>query len=229
MVILKHRILNWRFTLSFSSVKMTFFSFYANFFWHRDIFFVLLQHYLFVHGHTGIKTNMVSDKHSEHQLMARMEQLYRQFHTRLYLYALTILENEDDAKDAVSDVMQQIWEQWHDNPEIITPGPAFLYTAVRNRSFDKLRHSRVTGRYAEAMRSTEMFAYDEQVEEYETRVERIRDAIAQLPEPGQTVLRHTYFKHLTYKQTAEILGMSENMVHKHMLRMFRLLREIMAK
>lgn len=173
---------------------------------------------------------MSNSMQKEHRLMGRMEQLYKQFHTRLYLYALTILDNEDDAKDTVSDVMQQIWEQWHaDGTEECIPGAAFLYTAVRNRSLDRLRHSKVTGRYAEAMRATEAFDDDGQAEEYETRVERIRHAISQLPEPGQTVLRHTYFKNLTYKQTAEILGMSENMVHKHMIRMFRLLREIMAR
>lgn len=116
---------------------------------------------------------MSNSMQKEHRLMGRMEQLYKQFHTRLYLYALTILDNEDDAKDTVSDVMQQIWEQWHaDGTETGMPGASFLYTAVRNRSLDRLRHSKVTGRYAEAMRATEAFDDDGQAEEYETRVER---------------------------------------------------------
>jgi len=160
--------------------------------------------------------------------MRRMELLYEKFYVKLYLYALTFIGNEDDAKDIVSDVFQQIWEQWKQAEDnTAPPGASFLYISVRNKCLDKLRHERVAGKYVEALKASACIICDDDVPEFEARIQRIHDAISKLPEPGQTVLKHTYFKNMTYKQTAKMLGMSENMVHKHMLRMFRLLREML--
>lgn len=43
------------------------------------------------------------------------------------------------------------------------------------------------------------------------------------------ILRCTYYDKLTYRETAEKLGISENMVHKHMLKVFKQLRKLLSK
>ena len=41
---------------------------------------------------------------------ARMEALFKRFYRPLYLYALTFLRDEDQAKDITGGVFQTVWE-----------------------------------------------------------------------------------------------------------------------
>ena len=63
-----------------------------------------------------------------------MEQLYEQFYRRLYLFALAMVGDEEDARDVVSEVMVSVWQQWQSDADK-TPTKSFLYTATRNRCF----------------------------------------------------------------------------------------------
>lgn len=70
-----------------------------------------------------------------------MELLYKKFYVLLYRYAQTFLDDEDEAKDVVSDVFQRIWESWQQMDEQLINqldvSATFLYTSVRNRCLDK--------------------------------------------------------------------------------------------
>lgn len=158
--------------------------------------------------------------------MARMELLYKKFYRKLYLYAQTFLGNEDESKDVVGDVFQMVWEDWQqDGGRFSDPSGAFFYTTVRNRCLDNLRHTQASEHYADMLRATSPMLTDERVVEYERRIAQLHEAVLALPEPSRSVLRCVYYKKFSYRQTAEHLGMSENMVHKHMLKVFRLLRQ----
>ena len=158
--------------------------------------------------------------------MARMELLYKKFYRKLYLYAQTFLGNEDESKDIVADVFQMIWEDWQEDAgRFSNPTGAFFYTTVRNRCLDSLRHTQASEHYADLLRATAPLMTDERVMEYERRITQLHEAVLALPEPSQSVLRCVYYRKFSYKKAAEHLGMSENMVHKHMLKVFRLLRE----
>lgn len=172
---------------------------------------------------------MIGRRYRDRENMERMELLYKKFYVKLYLYAQTFLGDEDEAKDIVSGVFQRVWEDWNngDGKHITEPGSSFLYTAVRNRCLDKIRHNRASDNYAQMVNGSGRLENDEEVADFEQRIEKVHEAVKQLPEPGQTVLRCVYFLKLSYRQTAEKLGMSENMVHKHMVRMFRMLREML--
>lgn len=159
-----------------------------------------------------------------------MELLYKKFYVLLYRYAQTFLDDEDEAKDVVSDVFQRIWESWQQMDEQLINqldiSAAFLYTSVRNRCLDKLRHEKATNHYASLVKATESLVSDDEIVEFEKRITMLRKAIDQLPTYEQMVLRSVYFQHLSYKETAAQLNMSENMVHKRMTKAFRLLREM---
>lgn len=159
-----------------------------------------------------------------------MELLYKKFYVLLYRYAQTFLDDEDEAKDVVSDVFQRIWESWQQMDEQLINqldiSAAFLYTSVRNRCLDKLRHEKATNHYASLVKATESLVSDDEIVEFEKRITMLRKAIDHLPTYEQMVLRSVYFQHLSYKETAAQLNMSENMVHKRMTKAFRLLREM---
>ncbi len=159
--------------------------------------------------------------------LGEMEYMYKQFYVSLYRYAHTFLDDEDEAKDLVSDVFQKIWDTWQVSEEMQQAPPAsFLYTAVRNKCLDKLRHDKACENYASFVKATESLVTDREVEEFENRIAKLHEAIDRLPAYEQMVLRSVYFQRLTYKEAAAQLNMSENMVHKHMVKAFRLLREM---
>jgi RNA polymerase sigma-70 factor (ECF subfamily) len=157
--------------------------------------------------------------------MQRMKLLYEKFYARLYRYALTFMDYEEDASDIVGDVFMTVWEDWQrEESTIIQPPASFLYTAVRNRCLDRLRHHQASKNYIQQMTAASNLTNDADVEDFEQRIVKLYDAIKQLPELDQQVLNCTYFKNLSYKQTADQLDITESMVHKHMLKVYKLLR-----
>ena len=130
-----------------------------------------------------------------------MELLYKKFYVLLYRYAQTFLDDEDEAKDVVSDVFQRIWESWQQMDEQLINqldvSATFLYTSVRNRCLDKLRHEKATDHYASLVKATESLVSDDEIVEFEKRITMLRKAIDQLPEYEQKVLRSVYFQHLS--------------------------------
>ena len=150
------------------------------------------------------------------QNIKEMELLYKKFYTLLYRYAQTFLDDEDEAKDVVSDVFQRLWESWQQTEEHLDVSPTFLYTSVRNRCLDKLRHEKASDHYASLVKATESLASDDEIIEFEKRITMLRKAIDQLPAYEQMVLRSVYFQHLSYKETAALAkraGFEMLMVH----------------
>lgn len=68
----------------------------------------------------------------------RFEKIYTENYTRLYYYALHIVNEEETAKDILNDVFTALWN----NIETIDLSKinAYLMASVRNRSVDHLRH-----------------------------------------------------------------------------------------
>lgn len=166
----------------------------------------------------------MQDNHS----LAQMEFLYKKFYVRLHRYALTFLGDEDEATDVVGEVFLQIWESWQVGATINERKniAAYLYTRVRNSCLDHLRHRKAIDNYNTLLKATSPFTTDAEVEDFEKRITRLREAIENLPPSDRRVLKAVYFEHLSYKEAAERLEMSENMIHKHMTKAFRQLREM---
>lgn len=154
----------------------------------------------------------------------QMELLYKKFYRKLFLYALTYLGEEEEARDMVSDMFVQLWYKWKEEQTVRTPSASYLYAMLRSRCVDKLRRQEVENRYLQQLEK-DRFDNEEDVKEYEQTVSRLYTAIQQLPEPGKTILHHCYFDHMTYQQTADKLQMSLPMVKKHMAKIFQLLRD----
>ncbi len=161
------------------------------------------------------------------EMLLRMELLYKKHHRQLYLYALTFLENSDEAEDVVNDAFEQVWRQWQDGELRTETSPGYLYRLVRNNSLDILRHRKVHTRYTQLSIATESITTDDEVLAFEKRIVDLQHAVEQLPEPGRTILKNCYFKKLTYKQVAEEMQITVNVVHKNMVKMFQLLRSML--
>lgn len=157
--------------------------------------------------------------------MQLMESLYGKFYKQLYIYALSFLSDEDDAVDIVSDFFSDLWQQWQYADDITPPPSNYLYTSIRNRCLDRLRHDQVHRNYALLAETRETLDNTDEVEAYERKLSELGHIIEGLPEPKRSIMTCCYFKRLTYKQTAEQLGLSVSSVKKHIMRVFKMLRQ----
>ena len=162
---------------------------------------------------------------------ARMEALFKRFYKPLYLYALTFLCDEEQAKDITGGVFQTVWEMLREGS--LTPDDrqavGFLYTTVRHRCLDKLRHDKAIDRYTRLQVGTTPLGTEEEVMEFEQRIQQVKEAIEQLPEPEKSILKCTYFRKMTYQETAELLHTSVNMIHKRMSIVFKMMRKMLKE
>lgn len=158
-----------------------------------------------------------------------MEQLFHDYYARLYLYALNFLDDEDEAKDVVSNVFALIWQKWQRTENAENPGATYLYTAVRNSCIDFLRHTKAKENYGQFLERYYQSEYNDDMDAYESRIQTVSLLIEQLPEPDKSILNCCYFKRMTYKETAEKLQLTLVVVKKKMLKVFKFLREELRK
>jgi len=162
-------------------------------------------------------------------MIAQMEKLYGLFYQKLFLYALSFLDSEDEAKDVVGDVFAHVWNQWERQGATGTANQAYLYRLTRNRCLDILRHDKARLNYATFLQAMPAPDSDEEAGLYEARIQQLRQAIEQLPEPGKSILHCCYFRRLTYQQAADHLNLSLVTIRKNMLKVFKILRKALNK
>ena len=151
------------------------------------------------------------------------ERIFKENYARLYHYALTFVDNGETCRDVVSDVFERLWAEY----ETLLPDSrlAYLFTCVRNRCIDILRHRQVKGRYA-AFYSLDLkngiLASDRDEEERLARVEKVID---RMPPQRRFVLEQCFFHKKTYKEVAAVLGITTDGVKKHITTALRNLRD----
>lgn len=158
-----------------------------------------------------------------------IEAAYEHYYTQLYLYALNIMNDEEEAKDAVGDAFEAVWVRLKEGSFDEKAIKHYLYTTVRNNCINRLRHTEVTSNYVKLMKATSDFTVAGDADSLEDNVVTLYNEMDKLGEPDRTILENCYFNGLTYQETAERMGLTLSYVKKHMLKIFRKLRESLKK
>ena len=155
------------------------------------------------------------------------EQLFKQNFERLYYHSLDIVHDEDVARDVGSDVFVNVWRL----RETIAPDTAlsYLYTSVRNRSLDQLRHrSRHVPLMEEVIQELENYS-DTDWEEYEARIDAIKAELNRLPERVRHVLYLRFYEQKSNQEVADQMGITVDGVKKIVQRSFAQMRVSLGK
>jgi RNA polymerase sigma-70 factor (ECF subfamily) len=155
------------------------------------------------------------------------EQLFKHNYERLYYHSLDIVHDEDVARDVVSDVYVNVWRL----RETIASDTAlsYLYTSVRNRSLDQLRHhSRHVPLIEEVIQELEHFS-DTDWEEYEARIRALKAELDRQPERVRCVLYMRFYEQKSNQEVAEQLGITVDGVKKIIQRSFAQMRVSLGK
>lgn len=172
--------------------------------------------------------NLLGRKVNNHSSnVVQMESLFRRYYQQLYVYANAFLEDQEESRDVVNDIFVTIWQKHSDDGFDEKSLSVYAYKLVRSRCLDLLRHRQVEKRYRQLSQISDFIDNNEDVREFEQRIDRLRQAVEELPEPGRSIIKTCYYKKKTYQQTADELQMSIHTVHKTMTKMYARLREML--
>ena len=141
----------------------------------------------------------------------KFERLFKDNYPHMYRMAFSLVENADDAKDAVHQVFTQIWRGKPQIGEDSIRG--YLLAATRNQCLHMLRSIQLQRKMEEELQRETEEALNEEREEL---LQQLRQVINDnLTEQDRRVLQLHYEDEMTYAETASFLGISTSAVNKH--------------
>lgn len=145
----------------------------------------------------------------------------------LFRLALRITQNRFEAEDVVQETMLKVWKgrsEWDkiDNIE------AYCLTVCRNLSLDKMRHmdNQVQNIEQESEPADQSYSAnpEEQAVQHD-RLQLVRQLISQLPEKQRTCMQLRDVEGKSYRDIANIIGISEEQVKVNIFRARQTIRE----
>jgi len=156
------------------------------------------------------------------------EELFKSHYKRLHAYACTILNDEDEAEEIVQQMFVKLWEKRERLDEVQAVN-AYLYRTIHNDCMNYLKHEKVKANYRRHTMHTgseaDNTASAKRIHELE---ERLRQALAELPEQCRTIFQLSRFEELKYREIADKLGLSVKTVENQMGKALKLMRIKMA-
>lgn len=142
-------------------------------------------------------------------------EIYKRYRGVLYLHALRMLKNEDEAKDIVQDLFTVFWVK-RNEIEVTGTISGYLYTAVKNRILDHIARNQTREKYISSLAgfiSEGEFVTDNQIREKELTT-LIEKEVELLPEKMKQIFKLSRLDNLSHKDIALELKLSDKTVKK---------------
>jgi RNA polymerase sigma-70 factor (ECF subfamily) len=154
------------------------------------------------------------------------KEIFRRYNRALFAHAYNKMRDKEEAKDVVQDVFLKLWN--YSQQENFTPLnlAAYLHIAVRNRILDKLSKSKHANDY---LSSLQIFL-NEREEQTDFRIreqqlqQHIDRAILALPSRMRLVFEMSRRDHLSHKEIAQQLNISDQTVTDQIKKALKILR-----
>ena len=128
----------------------------------------------------------------------------------LYRLALRITLNPAEAEDVVQETMIKVWNR-RDRWEEIDSIEAFCLTICRNISLDKMKKAGDTADHSYSSNPEEQAMQRD-------RIALVRQLVDHLPEKQRSCMQLREFEGKSYKEIAQILGVTEEQVKINIFR-----------
>ncbi len=152
------------------------------------------------------------------------EEIYERFNGLLYIYACKMVPDREDARDIVQEIFVYLWS--NPNIQIKTQLSSYLYTAVRYKIFDWLDKNKSRTNYLQSLEDFSEkgdYVTDDYIREKEFAA-LIEKEVSLLPSKMRVIFEMSRRQHLTQKEIAEILHLSDKTVKKQMSNALKVLR-----
>ena len=156
--------------------------------------------------------------------MSAFEKVFTRYYSTLCAYARLFIRSGDVCENIVQELMLWIWEN-HSELHINDSLSRYLFTATRNRCLKHISHEMVERRALDEMHK-KLHGQFESPDFYIVREleERIRDAVARLPDSYRQAFELNRYERKTYDEIASMLGVSSKTVDYRIQQALRLLR-----
>ncbi|MDE6036092.1 MAG: sigma-70 family RNA polymerase sigma factor [Ruminococcus sp.] len=159
---------------------------------------------------------------------AEFEDLYIKYKQRMYAVAYKILNNVEDAEDAVHNAFLKIADNFEKIKKISCQElPSYIVIIIRNTSINIYRKNQKNSEYLTRLDDNQLMVNVDFFENID-RDELIK-AISNLPLIYKDILFLHYFRKYTTKEISEMLAISVNAVWKRIERAKKLLKEKLEK
>lgn len=164
---------------------------------------------------------LVSQKPVSKTVDEYFKTLFFDYFNKLHHYALTIVKNEDEAKDIVQSAFLKLWQK-RDEVDINAAGKSYLYTTVHRLSLNSLRDRKVQVEYPADLIAVGSTSNPSEIQELRVKLNL---AIEQLPLRCKEVFYKSRFEGKKYAQIADEMNISVKTVEAQMGKALKLLRE----
>ena len=156
-----------------------------------------------------------------------VESLFKTYYTQMYHLALTLLFDEAESKDVVSEVFASLLSGQTmvraDNAR------AFLLASVRHRCLNVLQHKQVKERFARLLtEDSDTLVSSDTVEEQLQMEELMRYLQDCLPPMSLEIFRLRYLQEMTCLEVAAALNVSRQTIHVHLKQTVERIRKYFA-
>ena len=162
------------------------------------------------------------------------DSIYINNFSRLFLFAKEYVLFDEEAENIVQDIFLMLWEK-REALRVDVSLTAYLFTLVKNKCIDFLRHQMVEQMYSENVKheyneelNVKLFAlesFDHNCSSEEDIETLLRNAIDKLPERCRLIFIKSRIEGKKYKEIAEELNLSVNTVEGQISIALKKLRE----
>jgi RNA polymerase sigma-70 factor (ECF subfamily) len=152
------------------------------------------------------------------------QELYEQYYSRMVLFAMSLVYDQNEAEDIVQEVFYYLWDK-AETIEVKTSLKNYLFKAVSNAALNRIRHYHIRDSHAEQIREAWYLALEPDPDSDEERLARIQEVVDKFPYQMQSIFLLRIRDGKKYEEIAHELGISLNTVKTQLKRAFRLIRE----
>lgn len=150
--------------------------------------------------------------------LEKMEQLYELYEQKVYYVAFTVLNNIQQAEDAVQETFIALYEnletlQGFDTQDL----SRYILRVAKNKAIDSYRKNKRHVTFLEEYRKEPQELTDENIEKWEEREIseiQIDSLLTVLNESYRQVFKYKVFYNLSYQEISRLLGITEATVRK---------------
>lgn len=142
------------------------------------------------------------------------ENIYNKQSKPLYSYLFYKFGNSAMAEDIVQEAFIKLWQKCAD--VILEKAKSFLFTIATNMALNVKNHEKVVLKYQKATPNSVEHESPEYILRQKEYMEELQNTLAALPDGQREVFLLNRIDKKTYKEIAELLGLSVKAVEKRM-------------